>query len=65
MGAFDVRYNRVRSLGVGPPLVNEHLTSIAHYRDKAAFCVVLADRLLKMGFSEFPLSQRLKALGDY
>jgi len=36
MGAFDVRYNRVRPLGVSPPLVNEHLTSIAHYRDKAA-----------------------------
>lgn len=40
-------------------------TSFAIYRNQAKFFVVLADGLLKNGFSEFPSRQRVKTSGDY
>ncbi len=45
--------------------MNEFSTSIVCYRPQAAFFVVLADGLVRVGFPEFPLRQRVKAPGDY
>jgi hypothetical protein len=45
--------------------MNEFSTSIVCYRPQAAFFVVLADGLVREGFPEFPLRQRVKAPGDY